>query len=341
MHIKKSIKTLKFIRIIAILSCILYFVLPFAYGHAIDFFNSNNVFAKPNKKSSKELQQAKPISFLLLGVDQGIEGRHDQGNSDTIILATVNPKQKKTTLLSIPRDSLTRIQSSKVNPNYKYFKINSAYEVGGVNCSQKTVAKMLNIPIDYYALVNMKSLKEIVNAIGGVDVKVPFSFKYDWCDFHKGYQHLNGRHAVSYVRMRHQDPRGDYGRQTRQRQVIEAVIHQALKNGSIAKYHKLVSIFNKYAKTNLSFSDMLELVNQYQPALKQIQSVHLQGHDATIDSSDIQVISTKELQNKSNLLRKTLNLRKETLNNEETRLNRLNHVNWKNPNKFDNYSVKQ
>lgn len=66
----------------------------------------------------------------------------------------------------------------------------------------------------------MKALKGLVNALGGVDVNVPFSFSYDWCDFKKGKQHLDGRHAIAYARMRYDDPRGDYGRQLRQRQII-------------------------------------------------------------------------------------------------------------------------
>ncbi len=175
-----------------------------------------------NTATSAKIANKQPISILVLGVDQGIEGRHDRGNSDTMILATANPQKNSATMTSIPRDTLADIKGDPEN-KYFMFRVNSAYEIGGHESSMKTVSSMLNVPIDYYLEVNMKALKSLVNAVGGVDVQVPFDFSYDWCDFHKGKQHLNGRHAVAYVRMRKEDPRGDYGRQMRQRQVIEAI----------------------------------------------------------------------------------------------------------------------
>ena len=121
-------------------------------------------------------------------------------------------------MTSIPRDTLTEILGETSSQSYYMFKVNSAYQFGGSSGSVKTVSAMLNVPINYYVEVNMKALKSLVNALGGVDVNVPFSFSYDWCDFHKGKQHLDGRHAIAYARMRYDDPRGDYGRQLRQRQ---------------------------------------------------------------------------------------------------------------------------
>lgn len=337
----KKIKRLRRIRHFAIILCLLYFIIPYLYRGVIGLINQNKAFNPHPEKATKRIKNNKPISILMLGVDQGIEGRHDKGNSDTLILATINPKTKQATMLSIPRDTLCKIQSNKVNSQYKYFKINSAYEVGGNQCSQKTVSELLNVPIDYYAEVNMKSLKEIVNALGGVTVDVPFKFSYDWCDFHKGKQHLNGRHAISYARMRHDDPKGDYGRQMRQRQIIQAIIKKAAAKPSIAKYSKLIKIFTKYAKTNLSVSDLLYLASQYETCLNKINSQHLQGHDATINNSDMQVMSTKELQAKSNLLRKQLDLSSAKLNNAETQMNKQNpHLKWKDPAKFDNYKIK-
>ena len=226
--------------------------------------------------TSAKITNRQPISVLILGVDQGIEGRHDRGNSDTLILATANPQKNKATMTSIPRDTLADI---KGDPGDKYFmfRVNSAYEVGGSKASVKTVSSLLNVPINYYVEVNMKALRSLVNAVGGVDVNVPFDFSYDWCDFHKGKQHLNGRHAVAYVRMRKEDPRGDYGRQLRQRQVIEAIAHKAMSVNTISNYRKLVDIFNKYVKTNLTFNDMLSLALNYRGCMSNLNSGYLQG----------------------------------------------------------------
>ena len=295
-----------------------------------------------NTATSAKIAKRQPISILILGVDQGLEGRHDQGNSDTLILATANPDKNKATMTSIPRDTLADIQDDPGN-KYFMFRVNSAYEVGGNKASMKTVSSLLNVPIDYYLEVNMKALKSLVNAVGGVDVDVPFSFSYDWCDFHKGKQHLDGRHAVAYVRMRKEDPRGDYGRQMRQRQVIEAVAHKAMSVNTIANYRKLVTIFNKYFKTNLTFNDMFALAMNYRNCMSNLSSGYLQGHDAWINGSSIQVASTAELQKTSDKIRTNLGLEKETIDNEETRQNKLNdeqnHVKWKDPNAFTNYQI--
>lgn len=295
-----------------------------------------------NSATSALIAQRKPISILILGVDQGLEGRHDKGNSDTLILATANPGKNKATMTSIPRDTLANILGDP-GDKYNMFRVNSAYGIGGSKASMRTVSALLDVPINYYVEVNMKALKSLVNAVGGVDVNVPFDFSYDWCDFHKGKQHLNGRHAVAYVRMRHDDPRGDYGRQMRQRQVINAVIHKAISVDSIANYRNLVKIFTKYVRTNLTFNDMLALALTYRGCSQNIASGYIQGHDAWINGSSIQVVSTAELQKASDKIRTNLDLEKKVLDNDETKLNKLNEQNnnikWKDPNPFTNYQI--
>lgn len=295
-----------------------------------------------NSATSALIAQRKPISILILGVDQGLEGRHDRGNSDTLILATANPGKNKATMTSIPRDTLANILGDP-GDKYNMFRVNSAYGIGGSKASMRTVSALLDVPINYYVEVNMKALKSLVNAVGGVDVNVPFDFSYDWCDFHKGKQHLNGRHAVAYVRMRHDDPRGDYGRQMRQRQVINAVVHKAISVDSIANYRNLVKIFTKYVRTNLTFNDMLALALTYRGCSQNIASGYIQGHDAWINGSSIQVVSTAELQKASDKIRTNLDLEKKVLDNDETKLNKLNEQNnnikWKDPNPFTNYQI--
>lgn len=309
--------------------------LYFSLHSAVDSAGGNNA-------SSVRIASRQPISVLVLGVDQGIEGRHDRGNSDTMILATLNPAKNKATMTSIPRDTLADIKGDPGN-RYFMFKVNSAYEVGGHQASMKTVSALLNVPINYYLEVNMKALDKLVNAVGGVTVKVPFDFSYDWCDFHKGYQHLGGRHAVAYVRMRHDDPRGDYGRQMRQRQVIMAVAKKAMSVNTLANYRKLIDIFDKYVKTNLSFNDMMALALNYRHTSENLKSGYIQGHDAWVNNYSMQIASTKELQQKSNLVRANLGLNKEELDNAETRQNHLNqinnHVDWGDPNPFTNYQI--
>lgn len=294
----------------------------FSLHSALVSMNGNN----GSTATSSRIAAKKPISILILGVDQGLEGRHDKGNSDTIILVTGNPTTKKATMTSIPRDTLTEILGETSSQSYYMFKVNSAYQFGGSNGSVKTISAMLNVPINYYVEVNMKALKSLVNALGGVDVNVPFSFSYDWCDFHKGKQHLDGRHAIAYARMRYDDPRGDYGRQMRQRQIIQAVVKKGMSVNGLANYQKLLKVFAKYVKTNLTFGDMTSLVINYRSAASNISSGYIQGHDATISGTSFQIASTAELQKWSNKLRKSLGLPTQTLTNQETRQNSLNET---------------
>ncbi|MBT8895668.1 LCP family glycopolymer transferase [Lactobacillus delbrueckii subsp. bulgaricus] len=294
----------------------------FSLHSALVSMNGNN----GSTATSARIAAKKPISILVLGVDQGLEGRNDKGNSDTIILVTVNPTTKKATMTSIPRDTLTEILGETSNTSYYMFKVNSAYQFGGSSGSVKTVSAMLNVPINYYVEVNMKALESLVNALGGVDVNVPFSFSYDWCDFKKGKQHLDGRHAIAYARMRYDDPRGDYGRQLRQRQIIQAVVKKGLSVKGLVNYQKLLKVFAKYVKTNLTFGDMTSLAINYRSAASNISSGYIQGHDATISGTSLQIASTEELQKWSNKLRKSLGLSPQTLTNQETRQNSLNET---------------
>ena len=294
----------------------------FSLHSALVSMNGNN----GSTATSARIAAKKPISILVLGVDQGLEGRNDKGNSDTIILVTVNPTTKKATMTSIPRDTLTEILGETSNTSYYMFKVNSAYQFGGSSGSVKTVSAMLNVPINYYVEVNMKALESLVNALGGVDVNVPFSFSYDWCDFKKGKQHLDGRHAIADARMRYDDPRGDYGRQLRQRQIIQAVVKKGLSVNGLVNYQKLLKVFAKYVKTNLTFGDMTSLAINYRSAASNISSGYIQGHDATISGTSLQIASTEELQKWSNKLRKSLGLSPQTLTNQETRQNSLNET---------------
>ncbi|RKJ22727.1 LytR family transcriptional regulator, partial [Butyricicoccus sp. 1XD8-22] len=95
----------------------------------------------------------------------------DRGRSDSIIVMTVNPKTESIDMLSIPRDTRVEIVGKGVDD-----KINHAYAFGGVEMSMNTVEKFLDIPIDYYIKLNMEGFKEIVDAVGGVDVNNDIDF---------------------------------------------------------------------------------------------------------------------------------------------------------------------
>lgn len=266
-------------------------------------YSSTNV--KKMRNVSDVLKKKKPFSVLILGTDTGDLGRHDKGRTDTMILMTVNPKTKNVAMLSIPRDTEVHVPGSGDDHD----KINAAYTLTGVNGAIKTVQNMLDVPIDFYMLVNMGGLTKTVDAVGGVTVDPPLTFKYGAANVKKHKKvTLNGKQALDYSRMRHDDPLGDYGRQYRQRQVIQSLIHKALSVSSITRYRQLLNSIDKNMKTDMTYSDMVTIETNYKSAGRKVKSYVLQGDNATIDGLSYQVASANEKKKKSDIMRKQLGL---------------------------------
>lgn len=282
--------------------------------------------------SHAKVSTSKPVSILLMGTDTGALGRTDKGRTDTIMVVTINPKTKKATMVSIPRDTLVKIDGTNDTE-----KINAAYTVGGASTSMKTVENLLNVPINYYALINMGGLEKVVNAIGGVDVNVPFSWNdsHTHMSFKKGKAHLNGKQALAFSRMRYEDPNGDYGRQKRQQQVIQQIVKKVTKNGNVTMYQKLLKLMSNNMKTNMSFNDMISLAENDKDSVKHVKKSSLKGVGAYINAESFQVPASKTLQGTSDTLRASLGLPKQTLDNFNTQENRRNTKNgfdWKSGN---------
>ncbi|MCI2034130.1 MAG: LCP family protein [Lactobacillus sp.] len=280
------------------------------------------VSAKAAAKS--DISGKKPLSILLLGTDTGDFGRDYKGNSDTMILVTINPKNKRTTMVSIPRDTLAEIvDGDGAGPQ----KINAAYNAGGNEAAMKTVSKLLNVPINYYVTVNMSGLKKIVDAVGGVDVNIAFT----WRDTHvsestftKGKAHLDGTRALAYARMRYEDPQGDYGRQKRQREVITQIVKKALSASSLSNYQSVMDSLSSSLRTSLKFADILAIAENYRDCIKNINQTTLKGMGVMINGSSYQVAKTSELQKVSDKVRAEMGLEAKTLDNYDTKQNTYN-----------------
>lgn len=271
--------------------------------------------------SADNVNTSKPISLLLLGTDTGADGRITKGNSDTIMVVTINPKTKKTVITSIPRDTLAEMVGTKTT---NVQKLNAAYNIGGSTMAKASVSKLLNIPIDYYATLNMGGLKQIVDAVGGVTITSPMKVSYDHITITKGQHHLNGKQALTYTRMRYQDPRGDYGRQLRQQQVMKAVLAKLANTKTLARYNQLLSSLSNNLRTDLSFNDLVALATKDHENTKHIVSHQLIETPAWINTSSYQIASTAKLQTTSNAIRSQLGLKAEKISNIETKLNALN-----------------
>ena len=253
----------------------------------------------------KELTDDSSFSVLLLGIDNGAYGRDTEvGRSDTMLLVTVNPKQKKTTMISIPRDSYTEIIG------YGTFdKINHAYAFGKEKFSINSVQNMLNIPIDYYVTVDMNGLIGLVNAVGGIEVTPTLTFTYENESFTEGItRHVDGEAALRYARMRYDDTEGDTGRQKRQQYVIQKLVEKLLSLASVTKYEEILRTLENPVRTNFTVEKLFQIAQTHKEALQHFESDTINGDGAMIGGIYYFVIPEAEKIRVSNVIRKSLDL---------------------------------
>lgn len=197
-------------------------------------------------------------NILLLGVDSNGEGADlwEGTRTDTIILMNVDPRTKSVNALSIPRDSKVYLPD-----NHGIQKINAAHAIGGIGMTIKTIEDTLGVKVDRYIMVHDDAVKEIVNALGGVDIYVEKNMHYNdfsgklFINLTKGEHHLDGKEIVGYLRFRH-DPMGDIGRTQRQQWFLRGLMKELQKPETIAKLPEIITVANKYIKTNMSFYEL-------------------------------------------------------------------------------------
>lgn len=263
---------------------------------------------RPNEEKA-EISRGDSLSILLLGIDTGDLGRTEQGRSDTMMVATLNPKKEQTTLVSIPRDIYTEI----VGKNYSD-KLNHAYAYGGAAMSMASVENLLNIPIDHYAQLNMAGLKEMVDAVDGITVNSELEFTQDKIHFNKGANELDGNKALAFIRMRYDDPNGDFGRQKRQRDVIEATMKKLVSIDSLVRYQEILNTLSSNMKTDLTWEDIKGFVTNYRGAVSTVKQDQLQApgelSDGSYGEKDIyyEHPTKEELNRVHELIMKELNL---------------------------------
>ncbi len=210
------------------------------------------------------------INILLLGSDND-EKFQGRPLAQTDIVVTIDPSAKTVGMLSIPRDFFLNV------PGYGMHKLDEAYSLGGVALSCLTIEQDFGIPLGYYAWVGLDGFINVINTMGGIDVDVTHTIVDDnYPDdinnnsdpyalqrlyLAPGPQHLNGQQALEYVRSRHADLVGDFGRSARQQQVLIA-LKSKLDNPAI--FGKLSTIANELkgsVKTDMQLSDVLQVMN--------------------------------------------------------------------------------
>ena len=256
-----------------------------------------------SRKEEVNLNNKDSFSILLMGVDTGDLGRTDTGRSDAIMVATVSPEDNKTQVISIPRDTYMEIVG------YGTFdKINHAYAFGGPAMSMDSLEKYLDIPIDHYAAINLKGIQDLVDAVGGVTVNNDLAFMIDGIPFDIGQIELNGEEALAFVRMRYDDPRGDYGRQERQRIVIQGIMQKLISIDSMTKYQSILNALSDNMSTDMDFGTMQTFALDYRDAFSTIQMDQLQGEGFMQDGVSYQRISDEEFARVQAELKDQMNL---------------------------------
>jgi len=210
------------------------------------------------------------VHILLLGLDRR---DNEPTRSDTMILATVNLWDGVVSLLSIPRDLLVPI------PDHGEDRVNTAFAYGeathpndpaaGPALAVKTVSRQFNVPIEHYLFVDFGSFREIVDAVGGVEITVPVAIDdpqyptdnsgVTHLHFDAGMQHMNGSRALAYARTRHSIG-DDNERRERQMQVMQAVLVRALQIDSVRALPEIVKRLGNHMQTSLPYDAQLSLV---------------------------------------------------------------------------------
>ncbi len=208
------------------------------------------------------------VNILLLGVDEG------GMRSDTIMLASLNGRTGRLSVLSIPRDTRVLVGRS-------YQKINAAIGIGAQEVrkgnmkepeelSVQKVKLLTGLPIHYFMSVNFDGFMKIIDALGGVEFDVPFRMKYDdpiqnlHIDLQPGLQTLNGKQAHDFVRFRKGNPgypgyaMGDLGRVEAQQAFIKALIEQKVTAKNILKADEIFEVVCQNVRTNYTARDLVK-----------------------------------------------------------------------------------
>lgn len=232
---------------------------------AIDSAGSLNDYLYQWANNGGELYSSKNvINVLLVGLDSKNALQYG-GNSDSLILVSLNKKTEKISMCSFFRDSWCYMD---IAGRERYAKINSSYFHGGPGALIDTIERNFKIDIDYYVAVDFSSFRDIIDALGGITVEVQ-EYEANYInrtnpDFHieaGPAVHLTGKQALVFARIRKSDYDSDVSRTRRQRQVITSLI-QSAKNASLSQLNNTLDTLFAYVKTDLTKSQILSYAAQ-------------------------------------------------------------------------------
>ena len=201
------------------------------------------------------------LQFLMLGVDSLDAKKADNARSDTIMVVNLDGKTGKVNIISIPRDTYTKIKG------YKKTKINHSFKYGGSELTLDTVNKLLGTDIKYYVTVDYRFVEDVVNKIGGVEVDVPIDMKYQdptadpplTIDIKAGRQNLKGYDAIGFLRFRKGYKDADLGRVKAQQQFMSAILSKMKEPKTLVKAPLLLSSYVSYTENNIPVKKLIKI----------------------------------------------------------------------------------
>lgn len=221
--------------------------------------NDNSQVDSDLASALTERVSKEPFTVLLLGQDN--RPGEDAARADTIIVAKIDPDNGKVWMLSIPRDTRVKI------PGYGTEKINAATFHGGPALMVETVEDFLGVPINHYMDIDFDGFIQVVDSLGGVwidvdtkinDPKASSHGSYTASKIDKGYQLLDGDHALTYVRSR-DFPDADFTRMRHQQTFFKALAEQAAKFDNVLKIPGMVKGVAQYMSTDMTMSQIVDV----------------------------------------------------------------------------------
>lgn len=205
---------------------------------------------------------SKPFNVLISGSDTR-GGFDENGRSDVIMVATVNPKTSTILLTSVPRDFYvtTACDAADGCMQGALDKITHT-GIHGTNTTKRTVEQLLGIEINYTFKVGFDTVTDLVDALGGVDVYVEPGYAVTTSTFsvHEGTNHLDGEHALAYARERYSYTEGDRQRTKNQQQVLMGIVNEATKPSVITKYASIMDAMANTFSTTMSNEEISDLI---------------------------------------------------------------------------------
>ncbi|WP_054956636.1 LCP family protein [Paenibacillus dakarensis] len=233
----------------------------------------NNTPVPPEKAAT-----VKPITMLLLGTDY--RPQHQTYLTDVMMVVSMNPETNSATLVSLPRDTSLQLEGyrsdRKLNSFYTTFKTLEKKGGAPAEDEMKTMlGKYLDVDIDYVTVLDFQGFRDVVDALGGVDVNVKYNMCYrdshDGTDINltSGPQELDGKKALDYVRYRKSNcsPKtkesNDFDRNARQSEVLHSLIDQMKSFGGAAKAFKVLDAVDDNMKTDLEKDQVKNMIKAY------------------------------------------------------------------------------